>query len=84
VSLYDVFFHSDFLEIVPAKGIQRERILRFLRDLAAKPQSSGDFTDRDQSQRTLQIKVIGNFSLTWWVDDAARAIMIVAIGSADH
>lgn len=35
--------------------------MSFVRSLADQPQTPGDFTDTDESQRTRQIKVIGDY-----------------------
>ena len=41
--------------------------MSFIRSLAENPNIPGDFTDRDESLRTRQIKIIGHYAITYWV-----------------
>ncbi len=81
---YAVYLHLDLLEVVPGRGEQRQRIMSFVRSLAASHYTPGDFTDRDGTQRTRQIKIIGNYATTYWVDDPVRAVMVVSVQLADR
>ncbi len=81
---YSVYLHLDLLEAVPAQGPQRRLILNFIRSLAEAPHSPGDFSDRDESLRTRQIKIVGRYAITYWVDDPVKAVMVVAVVPADH
>ena len=81
---YDVYLHVDLLEVVPGRGEQRRRIMSFVRSLAESPYTSGDFTDRDETQRTRQIKIIGDYAITYWVDDPVRAVLVVSVRLADR
>jgi hypothetical protein len=45
---------------------------------------AGDFTDQDESLRTRQIKIIGRYAITYWVDDPVKAVMIVGVRPADQ
>jgi hypothetical protein len=69
---YEVYLHFDLLESVPARGEQRRRIMDFVRSLADQPNSSGDYTDSAESQRTRQIKIVGKYAVTYWVRAAAQ------------
>ena len=79
-----VFIHLDLLEAVPIRGGQRRLIMEFIRALAERPDTPGDFTDRDESQRTRQIKIVGQYAITYWVDDPVRAVMVVGVQRADQ
>lgn len=78
---YSVYLHLEPLEVVPARGEQRRC---FVRSLADNPHTLGDFTDRDESFRTRQIKIIGRYAVTYWVDDPVKAVMIVSVDVADR
>jgi hypothetical protein len=56
----------------------------FIRSPAGHPFTAGDFTDKDEALRTRQIKIVGRYAVTWWVDHPVKAVMIVDIRSADH
>ena len=81
---YSVYLHLELLEVVPARGEQRRLIMSFVRSLADNPHTRGDFTDRDESLRTRQIKIIGRYAVTYWVDDPVKAVMIVSVDVADR
>jgi mRNA-degrading endonuclease RelE of RelBE toxin-antitoxin system len=81
---YAVYLHLDLLEVVPRQGEQRRLIMSFIRSLAENPYTPGDFTDRDQSLRTRQIKIIGHYAITYWVDDPVKIVMVVGVQPADR
>ena len=58
--------------------------MSFIRSLAASPQIPGDFTDEDASGRTRQVKIVGRYAITFWVDEPAKAVMVVAVKPADR
>jgi hypothetical protein len=58
--------------------------MSFIRSLAENPNTPGDFTDRDESLRIRQIKVIGHYAITYWVDHPVTAVMVVGVQPADQ
>jgi len=80
---FRVYLHLDLLEIVPSRGKQRRLIMDFIRSLEREPYVPGDCSDKDSSQRVRQIKIVGQFAITYWVDDPAKSVMIVDIRPAD-
>ena len=56
----------------------------FIRGLRDAPDSTGDFTDRDATQRTRQIKIIGDYAITYWHDAPVNSVMVVDIRHADR
>ena len=81
---YRVYLHLDLLDSVPTHGSQRRLIMAFIRSLAEKPYTPGDFTDQDETMRTRQIKIIGRYAVTYWVDDPVKAVMVVEVQPADQ
>jgi mRNA-degrading endonuclease RelE of RelBE toxin-antitoxin system len=81
---YDVFMHLSLLESVPKSGLQRRRIMDFVRSLRDRPDAPGDFTDNDASQRVRQVKIIGDYAVTYWVDAPVKAVMVVDVARADQ
>lgn len=81
---YEVYMHLDLLDAVPRSGVQRRRIIDFIQSLRERPQTPGDFTDQDATQRIRQIKVIGDYAVTYWVDDPVKIVMVVDVHPADH
>jgi hypothetical protein len=54
-----VYLHLDLLEALPKRGSQQQKIVRFVHSLAENPFTEGDFTDKDETLRPRQIKIIG-------------------------
>jgi len=81
---YRIFLHIELLDVVPARGKQRQRIMEFIRSLAEQPHLPGDFTDQDDNLRTRHIKIIGRYAITYWADDPVRAVMVVDVRMADR
>lgn len=81
---YAVYVHVDLLESVPRRGDERRLIMNFIRTLAETPNTPGDFFDQDESLRTRQIKIIGHYAITFWVDDPVKAVMVVDVQPADR
>jgi mRNA-degrading endonuclease RelE of RelBE toxin-antitoxin system len=81
---YEVFVHLTLLESVPKSGSQRRRIMEFIRGLRERPDKLGDFTSKDASLRIRQVKIIGDYAITWWVDSPVKAVMVVDIRMSDR
>ena len=81
---YEVYMHIGLLDAVPKIGAQRRRILDFVNSLRETPGVLGDFTDKDASLRERQIKVIGDYAITFWVDSPVKIVMVVDVSLADR
>lgn len=57
--------------------------MNFIRSLSENPNTLGDYTDKDASMRIRQIKIIDHYAITYWVDDSAKAVMVLGIQQAD-
>jgi hypothetical protein len=80
---YAVYLHFELLAVMPKRGAQPQKILRFIQSLAENPFIEGDFTDQDETSRTRQIKIIGDHAITYWADHPAKTVMIVDVALAD-
>ena len=61
----------------------RDCILSFIEHLTNNPESAGDFTDRDDAGRFVQIKILGGYAITYWADHAVREVKVTKIEKAD-
>jgi mRNA-degrading endonuclease RelE of RelBE toxin-antitoxin system len=68
----------------PKRGPQRKLIMDFIRELRDRPRTAGDYVDKDPSLRLRQIKIIGDYAITYWLDDPARSVMVVDVRPADQ
>ena len=80
---YTVFINEQALAAAPRSGTQLESVMRFIRALADNPNTAGDFTEKDNVNRVLQVKIIGRYAVTFWADHAVSEIKVTHIKSAD-
>jgi len=84
VEPYQVYLNIDLLEAVPKSAPQRQQIMKFIYSLRDNPRTEGDYTDKDASLQIRQIKIIGDYAVTYWVDDAVKSVMVVDVRPADR
>ena len=75
--------HIGLLDAVPKSGVQRRKILDFIYHLREHPDTLCDFTDKDASMRERQIKVVGDYAITFWSDSPVKIVMIVDVSPAN-
>jgi len=81
---YDVYMHLALLEQMPKSGAQRRRIMDFIFSLRDHPHALGDYTDKDTTLRAREVKLIGDYAVTYWVDSPVKAVMVVDVRPADE
>ncbi len=85
MSPYNIFLRLEAAEAIRAiRGAQRTRISAFIDLLANDPFQVGDYTERDESDRQIEIKVIGQYAITFWSDHAVKEVKVVDIRRADR
>jgi len=57
--------------------------MKFIRSLADHPNTAGDFTEKDNAGRPVQVKIIGRYAITYWADHAVSEIKVTHIKLAD-
>lgn len=83
MALYAVYLHVDLLDTMPVRGLQRRRLMEFIRSLQAHPNVLGDFMESDESHRMLRTKIIGKYAVTYWLDDPAKSVIVTKVQPAD-
>ena len=81
---YQVYLNIDLLEAVPKSVPQRQQIMKFIYSLRDRPRTEGDYSDKDASLQIRQIKIIGDYAITYWLDDAVKSVMVVDVRRADR
>ncbi|HSI15022.1 MAG TPA: hypothetical protein VK961_23420 [Chthoniobacter sp.] len=76
--------HLTLMDSVPRSGLQRQRIMDFICSLRERPDTPGDFVSKDAFLRERQVKIIGDYAVTYWVDTPVRAVMVVDVRIADR
>src|SRR2546428_780645 len=54
-----------------------------LRGLRGHRDAGGDSTDREASRRDRQIKIVGGYAITFWLDAPAHIVMVGGVRPAD-
>jgi len=81
---YKVLVTIEALQMKSPPRAERERILSFLESLANHPELSGDYAEHDDAGRSVQIKIVGDFALTYWADHAVKEVKVTKIEKADR
>ena len=81
---YKILVSVDILRLTRPAGRDRERVLSFLEKLADNPNTPGDYVERDAVGRPLQIKIVGDYALTYWADHPVNEIKVIHIERADR
>lgn len=81
---YEIYLHNTVSEQVRSiRGIPKRTILDFLDCLQSDPFLLGDFT-KHLSPRDLEVKVIGQYSLYYYADHAAKEIKVIELLRSDQ
>jgi anti-sigma factor RsiW len=83
MAAYAVYLNIDLLDVVPKRGPQRRQIMDFVLSLGAEPSTEGDYTEKDETLRIRQVKIISDYAITYWADHAVKTVMIADIRRAD-
>jgi hypothetical protein len=80
---YQVYINQEALVSAPRSGPARKAVMDFVRSLASDPYSHGDFAEQDEVGRTVQVKIVGRFAITFWADHAVAEVKVTHIKPAD-
>ena len=81
---YQVLISIELLRLEKPSRRHRDLILNFLEALTRDPYTKGDYEERDEVGRTVQIRVVGHYALTYWADHAVREVKVMKIELADR
>ena len=81
---YKVLVTHEILSLSRPPAGQRQKIISFLEALSANPSQIGDYDEKDDVGRPVQIKVIGGYALTFWADHAVSKVKVTRIERADR
>jgi hypothetical protein len=85
MSPYRIFVRMEAAEVLRSiRGIQRASLVAFIGSLTTEPDTRGDYSERDETGRDLEIKVVGSFAVTYWTDHAATEVKVVDVRRADR
>ena len=81
---YQVFINQGALVSAPRSGPSRKAVMDFIRSLATDPHCNGDFAERDEVGRTVYVKIVGRFAITFWADHPVSEVKVTHIQPADN
>jgi hypothetical protein len=82
---YRVFVRKEAFEFLSrCRIVERERTLRLLDSLAASPHQTGDYSEKDDVGRPLEVIVEGRVAIVFWADHPVKEIKVVEIRFADR
>ncbi len=82
---YRIFVRIEAAEALRTiRGIQRASLIAFIDSLSITPGKRGDYTERDETGRDLEIKVVASFAISYWPDHAAKEVKVVDVRRADQ
>lgn len=81
---YAVYINQNALNFAPRLGAQRNSVMDFIRSLAADPNCTGDFSETDEVGRTIYVKIVGRYAITFWADHAVSEVKVTHIQPADR
>jgi hypothetical protein len=77
---YQAVFSRRALEfLIEADKAETAEIRRWMERIERTPHLRGDFQDRDDQWRRLEVMVLDHTVITYWVDDAVREVRICKI-----
>jgi len=79
---YAVYINEAALASAPRSGPQHKLVMRFVSSLGENPFATGDFSEKDDAGRTVQVKVVSRFAITFWADHAVSEVKVTHIKPA--
>ncbi len=81
---YRVLVCIEILQLEKPSRRDRDLMLRFLERLGSNPFAKGDYEEKDEVGRPVQIRVISKYALTYWADHAVKEVKVTKIELADR
>jgi len=80
---YRVFIAAEVIATLRGrKGRERWLITRLFEELAQDPFRKGDYVEKDEVGRPIQVLVIGRVAVSFWADHAVKEVKILDLRSA--
>jgi len=75
--------HEVYQTLRQVHSLDRDRILKFIEDLAHDPFAVGHHSEDDSTGRVCEVKMIGRFAVFFWSDHAEKEVRIVDLIDVD-
>lgn len=81
---FTVWLDTDTIALLESlRKPDRKALLVFVRSLMGAPFQKGDFVENGERGREVQVKVLGDYSVSWWIDFPVKEIKVEEIRKAD-
>jgi hypothetical protein len=82
---YDVYLRDEAFEFIRKQSpAGREKLLGFLAGLRIDPFRKGDYTERDERGRDIEVVVVGRYAILFWTDHPVKEVKIVELRHSDR
>jgi hypothetical protein len=82
---YKVFLANEIVaQLRVCKRDERQLITRLFDELADDPFRVGDFIERDNLGREIQVMIVGRYALYFWSDHAVKEVKIIGMKITGH
>ncbi len=72
----------EYLESLPTR--HRRRLRSAIESIHRNPRGSSDASETDATGRPVQIHIVDDFALVYWIDDADQHIKVLDLHAADR
>lgn len=82
---YEVYLRREAFEFLrQQRNDERDRLLSALQALGRDPYRPGDFTERDQSGRDIEVLIFRQHAVLYWADHAVKELKVIEMRYADR
>jgi hypothetical protein len=82
---YEVYLRTEAFEFLRHRHPdERNRLLRLLHELGQDPYRRGDFAEREQSGRDIEVLIFRRYAISYWADHAVKELKVIDIRFADR
>lgn len=82
---YEVYLRREVFEFLRrCRSDERDQLLTQLEALGRDPYRRGDFTERDQSGRDIEVLIIRRYAILYWPDHAVKELKVTEVRYADR
>lgn len=80
---YRVFLAREVVELLRKLPLrQRQELTKFVASLESSPFQPGDYTERDDVGRPIEVRLMGRHALCYWADHAVKEVKVIDLKPA--
>lgn len=80
---YRVFLAREVVDLLRALPLrQRQEVTKFVESLEGSPFQLGDYTERDDVDRPIEVRILGRHAVCYWADHAVKEVKVIDLKPA--